>query len=43
MKKTEDNANKYKNISYSWVLRLNNVKMSSELEQSINLMQPLSK
>ena len=43
MKKTKDNASKYKNISYLWVLRINNVKMSSELEQSIDLMQPLSK
>jgi len=43
MKKIEDNASKYKNISCSWVLRINNVKMSSEPEQSIDLMQPLSK
>jgi len=43
MKKIEDNTSKYKNSSCSWVLRINNVKMSSEPEQSIDLMQPLSK
>ena len=43
MKKTEDNASKYKDISCSWVLRINNVEMSSEPEQSTDLMQPLSK
>ena len=43
MKKIEDNASKYKDISCSWVLRINNVKMSSEPEQSTDLMQPLSK
>ena len=41
MKKIEDNASKYKNISCSWVLRINNVKMSSDPEQSIDLMQPV--
>ena len=43
MKKTEDNASKYKYISCSWVLRINNVEMPSEQEQSTDLMQPLSK
>ena len=43
MKKIEDNASKYKNSSCSWVLRINNVKMSSDPEQSIDLMQPISK
>ena len=43
MKKIEDNASKYKDISCSWVLRINNVEMPSEPEKSTDLMQPLSK
>ena len=43
MKKTEDSASKYKDILCSWVLRVNNVEMSFEPEQSTHLMQPLSK
>ena len=43
MKKIKDNASKYKDISCLWVLRINNVEMTSEPEQSTVLMQPLSK